>query len=184
MNKPYLPLIAIISLIGLLFFAIGCQDQAEKAELQKFKAQITLQEQNKALVKKLMEGLNDKNLQMYEEVYASNCAFYFPSAGSNPISRDADMASSKNNWRAFPDIHWTIEDMVAEGNMVATRFIATGTQQQEWNGVPSLAKKFQGTGIFTVRIENGKVVEQREDFDLLGVFQQLGMELKPSKSKK
>ena len=74
--------------------------------------------------------------------------------------------------------------MIAEGNMVAARFTATGTPQEEWFGVPPSGKKFESGGIFIVRIENGKVVEQWEDFDLLGTFMQLGMELKPVEIKK
>jgi predicted ester cyclase len=68
--------------------------------------------------------------------------------------------------------------MIAEGDMVAARFTAVGTQQEEWNGAPASGKKFEIGGIFTVRIENGKVIEQREDADFPGMMQQLGMELK------
>ena len=177
-------LLCIIPLVLLFCFTIACQDKAAMAELEKFRTQAAAEEQNKTLVTKLIEGLNSRSLQMYEEVYAPNCAFYFPSSSATPKSREQDMESSKGNWRALPDVHWTIEEMVAQGNMVAARFIAIGTQQKDWNGIPSTGKKFEIGGIFTVRIENGKVVEQREDADLLGMMQQLGMELKPIAAKK
>ena len=74
--------------------------------------------------------------------------------------------------------------MIAEGDKVATRFTVTGTQQGEWMGIPASGNKFEVGGILIVRIENGKIVEQREDADLLGLMQQLGMELKPSDKKK
>jgi predicted ester cyclase len=74
--------------------------------------------------------------------------------------------------------------MIAEWNMVAARFTAKGTPQEEWSGVPLSGNKFESGGIFILRIENGKVVEQWEDFDLFGTFMQLGMELKPGEKKK
>ena len=177
-------LLCIVPLVLLFCFTIACQDKAAMAELEKYRAQAAVEEQNKTLVKKAIEGLNSRSLQMYEEVYAPNCAFYFPSSSATPKSREQDVESSKGNWRALPDIHWTIEEMAAKGNMVAARFIAIGTQREDWNGIPSTGKKFETGGIFTVRIENGKIVEQREDADLLGMMQQLGMELKPIAAKK
>jgi predicted ester cyclase len=116
--------------------------------------------------------------------YAPNCALYFPSSSSKPTTRAADLQSTKRNWKALPDVHWKIEEMVAEGDMVATRFTSSGTPKEEWSGIPVSGKKFEIGGIFIVRVQNGKVIEQREDADLLGLFQQLGMELKSADKKK
>ena len=135
-------------------------------------------------MQKLIDGLNNRDTMMYQEVYAPNCALYFPSSSTKSVSRSEDLQSTKRNWIALPDVHWKIEEIVAEGDMVATRFTSAGTQKEEWNGMPASGKKFEIGGIFIVRIENGKVIEQREDADLLGLFQQLGMELKPTDKKK
>jgi predicted ester cyclase len=51
-------------------------------------------------------------------------------------------------------------------------------------GVPATGNKYETSGILISRIENGKVAEQREDFDMLGFMQQLGMELKPKEAEK
>lgn len=171
-------------LIALIFVLIGCQDQSEKDELKNFRAQAALEEQNKTLIKNLMDGFNNKDLKLYDNYYAQTCAFYFPSAKSKPITNKEDKEASMAIWRAFPDIQWRIEEMIAKGNMVATRFSAKGTQKETWIGIPSTEKKFETSGIFITRIENGKIVEHREDADLLGVVMQLGMELKPAKGKK
>ena len=159
-------------------------DKESKAKLKELKAKMNLEAQNKAIVQKLIDGLNNRDTMMYEEVYAPNCALYFPSSSTKPITRAADLQSTKRNWKALPDVHWKIEEMVAEGDRVATRFTSTGTPKEEWNGIPVSGKKFEIGGIFIVRIENGKVIEQREDADLLGLFRQLGMGLKPADKKK
>ncbi len=109
-----------------------------------------------------------------------DCKYYFPSASTKPTSRKDDLNASKNNWQVVPDVRWKIEEIVAEGNMVVGRFTAMGTPKEEWFGVPPSGKKFESGGIFILKIENGKVIEQWEDYDLLGTMMQLGMELKPS----
>jgi steroid delta-isomerase-like uncharacterized protein len=160
------------------------QDKESKAMLVKLTAKMNIEARNKAIVRKLMDGLNNRDTMMYEEVYAPNCALYFPSSSTKPKTREADLQSTRRNWKALPDVQWRIEEIVAEGDMVATRFTSSGTQKEEWNGMPASGKKFEIGGIFIVRIENGKVIEQREDADLLGLFRQLGMELKPIDKKK
>jgi len=162
----------------------GCaQDKESKAQLDKFIAKINLETENKAIAEKIIEGLNQRDTS-YIELYAPDCKYYFPSSNTKATSRTEDLQASKGNWRACPDIHWKIEEMIAEGDMVAARFTAIGTPKEVWFGVPPTDKKFESGGIFIVRIENGKVVEQWEDYDLLGTFMQLGMELKPSDKKK
>ena len=159
-------------------------DKESKAKLEELKAKMNLEAQNKAIVQKLIDGMNSRDTMIYEEFYAPNCALYFPSSSAKATTRAADLQSTKRNWKALPDVHWKIEEMIAEGDMVATRFTSSGTPKEEWNGIPASGKKFEIGGIFIVRIENGKVIEQREDADLLGLFQQLGMELKPTNKKK
>ena len=172
---------------GFLFATIvgSCTlDKESKAKLEELKAKMNLEAQNKAIVQKLIDGMNSRDTMIYEEFYAPNCALYFPSSSSKATTRAADIQSTKRNWKALPDVHWRIEEMVAEGDRVAARFTSTGTPKEEWSGIPVSGKKFEIGGIFIVRIQNGKVIEQREDADLLGLFQQLGMELKPTVKKK
>ena len=116
-------------------------------------------------------------------MYSPDCKYYFPSASTKPTSRTDDLNATKNNWQVAPDIRWKMEEIIAEGNMVVGRFTAMGTPKEEWFGVPPSGKKFESGGIFIIKIENGKVIEQWEDYDLLGTMMQLGMELKPSDKK-
>lgn len=172
--------------LGLVIVLIigGCtQNKETNAKLDAFTAKMNLEAQNKALTQKLFDGMNQRDAK-YIELYSPDCKCYFPSARTKPTSREEDLEFSKNNWRLVPDIHWKAEELIAERNMVAARFTVTGTPKEDWFGVPHSGKKFEAGGIFTLRIENGKIVEQREDADVLGMLQQLGMELKPVEKKK
>jgi len=75
---------------------------------------------------------------------------------------------------AFPDIHWTIDDMVVEGDKVAVRWTLTGTQKGEFMGIPPTNKKVTVWGIEIDRVVGGKLVEVWARVDTLGLMQQLG----------
>jgi predicted ester cyclase len=75
---------------------------------------------------------------------------------------------------AFPDLEWTVDLILAEGDLVAGRWTARGTNTGPWGGVESTGKtaKFSGVNIF--RFANGKVVEIWNHRDDLGLREQLG----------
>ena len=75
----------------------------------------------------------------------------------------------------FPDLHVTIEDMIAEGDKVVARLTASGTQQGAFLGIPSTGKHATISDIEVVRIVNGKFVEIWVQADFLGLLQQLGV---------
>lgn len=76
---------------------------------------------------------------------------------------------------AFPDIHLTIEDEIAEEDRVVHRWTMTGTQQGEIMDIPPTDKKATWTGITIVRFAEEKIVERWANVDLLSVLQQLGV---------
>jgi len=84
-------------------------------------------------------------------------------------------------YRVFPDLHVTIDDMVAEGDKVATRWTLTGTHKGEIEGVPPTGKKMTIRGVSIERVVGGKFVETWERYDSLGFMQQLGLVPKPGK---
>jgi steroid delta-isomerase-like uncharacterized protein len=80
----------------------------------------------------------------------------------------------------FPDLTCTIEDQIAEGDKVVTRYTVRGTHQgEEFFGVPATGEQIEMSGIQIDRFEGGKLVEERAEFDLLGALQQLGAVLGP-----
>jgi predicted ester cyclase len=76
---------------------------------------------------------------------------------------------------AFPDIHFMIEDQIAEGDRVVTRWSARATHTGEYQGISPTGKQLSVTGIDIDRIANGKVVECWPHMDELGLLQQLGV---------
>jgi steroid delta-isomerase-like uncharacterized protein len=84
--------------------------------------------------------------------------------------------STSELFSAFPDAHWTIEDMIVEGNRKAIRFTMTGTHRGEFMGIPATNKKVTIRMIhLSHRNAGGKVVEEWEMYDALGAMQQLGI---------
>ncbi len=101
-----------------------------------------------------------------------------------PLSREEYQEFVKGFFQAFPDLNFSIEELHAVGDRVIARLILRGTHKGDWRGIPGTGNKFEMSSTFIVRFENGKVVEEREDFDQLGFLQQLGMELKPKEEEK
>jgi steroid delta-isomerase-like uncharacterized protein len=85
----------------------------------------------------------------------------------------------KDQWRkwraAFPDLHFEIVDLIAEGDKVLTRWVLTGTHQGEYLGVPATGKSIRVAGMSLDRIEDGLVAEGFDGWDALGLRQQLGL---------
>jgi steroid delta-isomerase-like uncharacterized protein len=75
---------------------------------------------------------------------------------------------------AFPDMHWRIEEQLAEGERVVTRFEWTGTQREAFLGVPASGRPVRVWGVVIDRLEGGRIKETRIIMDLLGLMMQIG----------
>ena len=76
---------------------------------------------------------------------------------------------------AFPDIHWVVEEMLAEGDTVASRFTWTGTHRGEFLGVPATGRSVAVKGVVMDQLADGKMSKSRILMDSLGMMQQLGV---------
>jgi len=176
-------LLMILPLALILCFMVGCQDKEAMAELEEFRAQAEVEEQNKALVKRFYEELNKGNFEIYKEVFAPEFGLYSPSNSPNPRSQEESMEALKMASRVSPDTNYSIEELFAVGDRVVARVVITGTHEGDLPGFPATRNKFEYSGIVIVRIENGKIIEEKIEFDELGFMQQFGMELKPKEEK-
>jgi steroid delta-isomerase-like uncharacterized protein len=176
--------LALSGLVLCLCFSIACQDKAAMAELEKYKAQAKVEEQNKGNVRKGAEEKNKKNAEYFMDVYSPDYAYFYPSGTSKSMSREEIIAEMKMIWEAFPDCIWNIEELVAVGDLVVSRTIVRGTHKGTFMDIPPTGNKFELNLINMSRLKNGKIVEEREDYDSLGLMQQLGMELRPKEPKK
>ncbi len=177
-------LLLILPLAMILCFMVGCQDREAMAELEAMKAQAEVEEENKELARKMFEALGKEDFETYKELLAPDYAYYFPSRSTKPMSLEETIEIRKMLQKAFPDISWSMEELIATGDKVIMRFIERGTHKGEYMGIPATGNKYENSGILISRIENGKVVEQWEELDLLGLMQQIGMELKPKEGEK
>ena len=177
-------LLCVIPLVLLFCFSIACQNKAEKAELEKFRAQAKVEEQNKAIVSREWDAYSKGDYEAFKQVVAPVYVWYDPSGSVKPRSLEETIEYGKILRKSFPDLSFSIEEMFAGGDRVVSRYIMRGTQQGEFAGLPATGNKSEMSGIMIHRIENGKVVEEREESDMLGFMEQLGMELKPKEVKK
>jgi steroid delta-isomerase-like uncharacterized protein len=110
--------------------------------------------EHKALVRRYVEEvLNGKNLGLVDELFAADFIDHdssMPEArGPAGVKRLAAMAQA-----SFPDLHFTIEDMVAEGEKIVYRYTLSGTHQNDFMGIPASGKRVQVTGIPIYRLGN------------------------------
>lgn len=75
----------------------------------------------------------------------------------------------------FPDIHWVVEETIASGEKVVSRFKWTGTHQGEFLGIPASGRKVVVPGVVIDRLQNGKMADSRILMDTMGMMQQLGV---------
>jgi steroid delta-isomerase-like uncharacterized protein len=176
--------LCVVPLVLLFCFTIACQDKAARAELEKFKAQAKLEEQNKALVKPSLEAWSKGEFEVFRETVAPNAVWYMPSRIISVRSAEELIEAGKMVRKGFPDITFSIEEIFATGDRVIFRYLEKGTHLGEYAGIPATGNKYEISGIDIWRFENGKVVEVRSDNDMLGLMKQLGMELKPIEAKK
>lgn len=164
----------------ILCFMVGCQDKEAVAELGAMKAQAELEAQNKELAHKMMEATWSKgDFETLKELLAPDYAFYYPSNSPNPVSREELIEFVKMYRKAIPDISMSIEELISTEDKIIIRFIERGTHIGEFMGIPATGNKYETSGIGIILIESGKIVEMREEYNVLGLYQQLGMELKP-----
>ena len=133
-----------------------------------------MSEENKALVRSIYrEMLNEKNLAAMDKYVAADVVDHNPGPGQGPGLEGAKQ-SFNEMFTAFPDLSGTVDLMISEGDLVVTRITMSGTHTGDFAGMPATGKKFSISGIDTLRITNGKIVERWGNFDDAGMMQQLG----------
>jgi steroid delta-isomerase-like uncharacterized protein len=131
-------------------------------------------EENKAIVRNFCEELfNQKRVDRADEFVAPDYVDHDALPGQAP-----GLEGAKQKWAmyfaAMADMRFRIEEMVAEGDKVVVRWTGEGTQQGELLGIPPTGKSIRIGGISIYRLAEGKITEDSEHWDKLGLMQQLG----------
>lgn len=134
-----------------------------------------MSEENKALVRRFLdETWNKGNLDVIDELVAPDWVGHDPTSPEGAQGPEGTRQFLEMYQSAFPDTQMTVEDQVAEGDKVATRWTARATHQGELMGIPPSGNRIEVTGISIDRIVDGKVVESWDNYDALGMMQQIG----------
>jgi steroid delta-isomerase-like uncharacterized protein len=136
-------------------------------------------QENKALASRFLEEvINKGNFSVVDEITASNFVDHTapPGAPPTPAGFKAFMTAFR---AAFPDLHYTIEDSIAEGDRVVQRTTAKGTMKGEFMGMPASGKSATWSEIHITRYENGKATEHWGVVDQQGMLTQLGFAQAP-----
>ncbi len=130
-------------------------------------------EVNKALARRAYDAFNQGNLVGFYELLTPDFVLHNASQTIQGLEGYKQWLSMY--LAAFPDARLTVEDMIAEGDLVVVRQTFRGTHTGELMGIPPTGKQVSATGIVITRAANGKAVEQWTNYDDLGLMQQLGM---------
>ena len=130
-------------------------------------------EENKALARRAWETLAD-NPDVLDEVYAPDVVWHQPEGDIQGLEEAEQFVAMIK--AAFPDMSTTVEDVIAEGEKVVTRVRFRGTHQGETEDFgPPTGKQIEQEGITIHRFEDGKIVEEWNQYDNLSILQQLGL---------
>ncbi len=133
-----------------------------------------MSEDNKALAQRSWEIVSQRNPDLLEEVYAADIVWHEPDQDVQGLEEAKQFYSTYLS--AFPDFNATVEDVIAEGDKAVTRWTIRGTHQGEIEEFgPPTGKQVEIKGITIHRIEDGKIAEEWERYDNLGIMQQLGL---------
>ena len=130
--------------------------------------------ENKVVMSRFVEFINTGSEKLAEELISPDAVFHVPGR-PEPLRGPAGYLAVIGMMRGgFPDIQWTLEEMIAEDDKVAARFTMRGTHQGSFFGVPPTGKTIAVQAMNFYRLSGGQFIEERGQPDLLGLLQQIG----------
>ena len=133
-----------------------------------------MSDSNKTTILRLIEEcFNQRNLGILPEFYSQDFVQHTPALGDLRGPEHRELLAS--TFAAFPDAHWIVVDQIAEHDKVVTRWTFTGTHRGTFMGIAPTGKQLVFSGICIDRFAEAKIVEEWEEWDTLGMMQQLGV---------
>ena len=167
-------MILVLALAVAAIAAAGCGDRLAQGELSELKAANAQLEANKALVLRAhAEVWNSGNLGAIDELYSPGYVAHW--ADGEDSDREGLKKVVAEARSAFPDMREDVIHVVAEGDLVVSHFISSGTFTGEMNGLQPSGKKVSRPEIAVHRIADGMIVEQWSVADQLTLMKQLGL---------
>ncbi len=132
----------------------------------------TLEEQNEALIHQVLELINDRNLDAAFELYAVDYIYHGP-GGQEVRGRDGIRGLWEVFLAAFPDLHSTVDEVIAKGDKLVLRWTIQGTHTGEFLGTPASNKPMTLPITEVFRIADGQLVEAWDQWDRLHLMEQI-----------
>lgn len=132
----------------------------------------TLEEQNEALIYQVLELINDRNLDAAFELYAVDYIYHGP-GGQEVRGRDGIRGLWEVFLAAFPDLHSTVDEVIAKGDKLVLRWTIQGTHTGEFLGIPASNKPMTLPVTEIFRIADGQLVEAWDQWDRLHLMEQI-----------
>jgi steroid delta-isomerase-like uncharacterized protein len=132
------------------------------------------EQRNKAAARAEFEIWSSGELDKLDDLVAEDVVHHDPYDPNAADGLEGLKKSIALNRAAFPDMRISVEDQVAEGDRVTTRWTATMTHTGELGGTPPSGKRVEINGITIERFADGKVVESWRSMDTLGLLRQIG----------
>lgn len=131
-------------------------------------------EDNETFIRRLMQAWNDRDLDAARKLFDVD-KYVWHGPNDEQVSPGFSDQGLRNEFAAFPDIRYEIADLIADVDKVAARLVEPGTFTGEWLGIAPTGNRvtLRGTSIF--RFEGGKIVEQWDRWDTVGLLLELGV---------
>jgi steroid delta-isomerase-like uncharacterized protein len=131
-------------------------------------------EANRLQMQRFVQFINTADEQLATALVSPEASFFVPGR-PDPVSGPAGYLEIINMMRSgFPDIQWTLEETIAEGDNIVARYTMRGTHQGAFMGIPPTNKKIAVQALNIYRFANGQIREELGQPDLLGLLQQIG----------
>jgi steroid delta-isomerase-like uncharacterized protein len=132
--------------------------------------------ESKAIVRRLYEEVwNKRKLEVISELISPSHALQAPNVSGSSIGPEAYKRQVLVFLEAYPDLHWTIEDTIAEKDKIVACWTFSGTHKGDYMGIAATNRKVSVDGITVHHIVGGKIMDSYGYFDVLGMIKQLGV---------
>jgi steroid delta-isomerase-like uncharacterized protein len=127
----------------------------------------------KAVIRRWVEAWNAQDLDAAEELLAPEFLRHDANLPA-VVGPQAERQYIADTLAAFPDLHFEIEQLIADGDLVAARYLVQGTHRGEFLGIAGTGRSVSIQAVESYRLAGGKLAEQWVVMDALGLLQQLG----------
>ncbi len=160
--------------IFLLCLNFSCQKKAPEA---------LTEEEAKAIGDTYLRARSEINLDLLDEIYASDAVIHDSSQPEDMVGLDALKSQYRYSHRALPDFQITLDEMIVKGDRIVWVWTVTGTNTGPFHtplgDLPPTGKKVIFSGVAIDRVVDGKIVEEWVYFNVLELLQQLGFGITP-----